>query len=66
MTTVNQQKEELCIHIDDPSPDERRTWLIKACAAAMRWYALNPDKRKDDSEHVVVISDLIEELNNLD
>lgn len=56
------KEDELCICVKDRSPEERREYLIKACASAMRWYALNPDKRKTDHDHAAAISDLLEEL----
>lgn len=52
----------LIIEIPDGSPAERREMLIKAIASALRWYALHPDKRKEDGQHAACLSDLIHEL----
>lgn len=52
----------LCIKVHDGSPDERHANLIKALTAAVRWYAMNTDKRKDDHFHAVTLTDFIEEL----
>lgn len=52
----------LCISIIDPAPDERREWILKAVASAIRWYGGCPDVYKDDGQHLVVLSELLHEL----
>lgn len=40
----------------------RRAWLIKAIAGALRHYALNPNKRAGDEEDMAVLAELLAEL----
>lgn len=65
MTTV-QQNNKLCICIEDTSPEERRQNLLKALMAAMRWHAISlyETRRATDSEHVITLSDFMNELTD--
>ena len=60
MVTTNNDK--LCICIADEEPKQRKSSLIKAIAAAMRWNAYCPDKYKADGENLYVLAQLLEEL----
>lgn len=56
------EKERLVIVIEDTSPEERREWIIKAIARHLAHYAMNPEKRKDDMDHALVLADLLNDL----
>jgi len=53
---------QLVITIDDGSPEDRLCWIRQALAAALRNYAINPDKRFRDHEHAIVLAELMEEV----
>lgn len=48
--------------INDTDPKEKQVVLIKSLASALRWYALNPDKRNEDHGYAADLSDLIHTL----
>lgn len=56
----------LRITISDASPNERRDWLMKSIAAAMRWKAMAGRTPEEDNEYVIVLSRLLDELIELE
>lgn len=62
MTTSNHNQ--VTIAITDSSPEEKQQVLIKSLASALRWYALNPDKRHEDHAYAADLTDLIQSLTN--
>jgi phosphosulfolactate synthase (CoM biosynthesis protein A) len=56
----------LIITIPTGSKEEKKQALIKACAAALRWYAENGNKHHGDDECAVEIAEMIEEINELE
>lgn len=61
MTIVKQNV--LCISIEDPAPDERREWILQAVASAIRWYGGSNSTYTDDGQHLIVLSELMQELS---
>ena len=57
------KKDKLIITIHDPSPRERKNWLIEAIAAAIKWRAYFKDNCKADENNLHVLSDLLTELS---
>lgn len=62
---ITYKKEHLVISIYELSPQERRDWLMKAIAAAVRWNA-HADRTNADDENLVVLAQLMEELIDID
>lgn len=61
MTTVT--RDTLTITIRDSEPAERKQWLIKAIAAAIRWRAYaDAGAYERDGENMYVLAQLLEEL----
>ncbi len=44
--------------------EEYKDSLINALIAAVRWYAVNEDKRRDDHNHAVTLLNLVEDLRS--
>lgn len=62
MVTFNEN--ELVITIRDTEPAQRREWLIKAIAAAIRWRAANDEGAvyTRDGENLYTLAQLLEQL----
>lgn len=56
----------LIISIATGSKEEKKQALIKACAAAIRWYAENGNKHNGDDECAIEIAEMIEAINELE
>ena len=55
---------ELVIHICDPSPSERKQWLIQAIAAAVRWngQVSHSEQYTNDGDNLIVLAQLLEAI----
>ncbi|MBN8834586.1 MAG: hypothetical protein ABS68_00165 [Niastella sp. SCN 39-18] len=58
----------LIITIPESDPQERKEWLIKAIAAAIRWNAnlSSGEKYTADGDNLFVLAQLLEELVEVD
>lgn len=45
---------------------ETKTDLVHAIASALRWYALNENKRNEDNADAAILSDLLRQLSLLE
>jgi hypothetical protein len=62
MTTV--QHNNLVIEIPDNNAIETKMYIKQALINSLRWYASCITKRNDDAEHVIVITDLLNALED--
>ncbi len=60
MTTIHPNC--IIITVTTSEPKEKRLWLIKSLAAALRWRASSSNKKEIDDQYQEEITDLIETL----